>query len=64
MDFEIVIDEIKIICRANKTQTAFKILKLLPIKSKLSIIKLLFDNVFVLHFDGDLVGVNKVLIFV
>mgnify|MGYP003324314927 FL=1 len=36
MDFEIVIDEIKIICRANKTQTAFKILKLLPIKSKLS----------------------------
>ena len=36
MDFEIVIDEIKIICRANKTETASKILKLLPIKSKIS----------------------------
>ena len=36
MDFEIVIDEIKIICKANETQTASKILKLLPIKSKIS----------------------------
>ena len=36
MDFEIVIDEIKIICKANKSQTASKILKLLPIKSKIS----------------------------
>ena len=36
MDLEIVIDEIKIICKANKSQTASKILKLLPIKSKIS----------------------------
>ena len=36
MNFEIVFDEIKIICRANKTETASKILKLLPIKSKIS----------------------------
>ena len=36
MDFEIVIDEIKIICKTNKTETASKILKLLPIKSKIS----------------------------
>ena len=36
MDFEILINEIKIICAANKTQTASKILKLLPIKSKIS----------------------------
>ena len=36
MNFEIVVDEIKIICRANKTETASKILKLLPIKSKIS----------------------------
>ena len=36
MNFEIVIDEIKIICKANKTETASKILKLLPIKSKIS----------------------------
>ena len=36
MNFEIVVNEIKIICRANKTETASKILKLLPIKSKIS----------------------------
>ena len=36
MNFEIVIDEIKIICKANKTETASKILKLLPIRSKIS----------------------------
>ena len=36
MNFEIVVDEIKIICRANKTETASKIIKLLPIKSKIS----------------------------
>ena len=36
MDFEIVINEIKIVCRANKTKTASKILKLMPINSKIS----------------------------